>query len=101
MFRLMFLLVLAAFAVVWVEARWVPDSHLLMLRLRDGAEIRAFAFQKARDLGQDWVRSWTQKSEEERRPAVGASPAEESPAEELSSQDRSALDRLVRERVKP
>jgi hypothetical protein len=103
MFRLLSLLLIAAFAVVWVEARWEPDAHSLTLRLRDGAEIRALAFAKARDLGKDWVRSWLEKREEP-RPAVGASapePAEPAPSDELTPRDRSALDRLVRERVKP
>lgn len=109
MFRLLSVLLIAAVAAIWVEARWEPNAQSLTLRLRDGAEIRTLAFSKARDLGKDWVRSWLEKREQT-RPAVGASasdaaepaePAEPAPSDELTPQDRSALDRLVRERVKP
>jgi hypothetical protein len=90
-FRLLFLILLAAAAFAMVDARWAPDSRTLTLRVRTAKELLGVAQGTARELGDRAM----QKVVEDATPAVGAPPPESLPAS-----DRQRLDRLVQEKTR-
>lgn len=101
MFRLLFLIVLAAAAFVMIDARWAPDSRTLTLRVRTAKELMGVAQGTARELGD---RAMQKVVDEPSTPSVGAPPPArrdaESDAETLPASDRQRLDRLVQEKTR-
>ncbi len=101
MFRLLFLIVLAAAAFVMVDARWAPDSRTLTLRVRTARELMGVAQGTARELGDAAV----ERIVRENTPAVAAPPPArggepEAAPERLAPSDRERLDRLVQEKTR-
>jgi hypothetical protein len=101
-FRLLFLIVLAAAAFVMIDARWAPDSRTLTLRVRTAKELMGVAQGTARQLGD---RAMQKVVGDEKTPSVAAAPPparreEESDAETLPASDRERLDRLVQEKTR-
>jgi len=100
-FRLLFLIVLAAAAFVVIDARWAPDSRTLTLRVRTAKELMGVAQGTARELGD---RAMQKAVGDETTPSVAAPPParrdEESDAETLPASDRQRLDRLVQEKTR-
>lgn len=98
MFRLLFLIVLAAAAFVMIDARWAPDTHTLTLRVRTAKELVGVAQGTARELGDRAMRKVVEDG-----PAAVSAPGpgrrEEPPAESLPASDRQRLDRLVQEKT--
>jgi len=100
-FRLLFLIVLAAAAFVMIDARWAPDSRTLTLRVRTARELMGVAQGTARELGDRAV----ERIVRENTPAVAAPPPvrsdqPESAPERLAPSDRERLDRLVQEKTR-
>jgi len=98
-FRLLFLIVLAAAAFVMIDARWAPDTRTLTLRVRTAKELMGVAQGTARELGDRAM----QKVVEGDTPAVASAPPSrrEVPASEsLPASDRQRLDRLVQEKTR-
>ena len=98
MFRLLFLIVLAAAAFVLIDARWAPDTRTLTLRVRTAKELLGVAQGTARELGDRAM----QRVVEDGTPAVASPPPrrEEPAAESLPASDRQRLDRLVQEKTR-
>ena len=88
MFRLLFLIVLAAAAFVMVDARWAPDSRTLTLRVRTAKELMGVAQGTARELGDRAV----ERIVRENTPSVAAPP----PAAGRRARVRSRAARAVR-----
>ncbi len=81
MFRFLLTFWLIGLAWLFLDARWEPQDRLLSVRVRTTEEIRAQAFERARDLGREWVRGW---AEGQRTGAVSApAPADGSEGSEL------------------
>ena len=96
MFRLLFLVLLAAVAFIMVEARWSRESLTLTLRVRTTKELLAVAQGKARELGERAVDRAMGNGE---TPSVAAPPPErESTPESLRETDRERLHKLVEEK---
>lgn len=98
MFRLLFLLLLAAAAFLLIEAHWSRDSMTLTLRVRTARELLATAQGTARSLGERAVERAVSATE---TPAVASPPPgrpSEPSAETLRDSDRARLNKLVEEK---
>jgi hypothetical protein len=92
-----FLLIFALVALTWlfVDARWQPQDRVLSLRVRSTEEIKEQAFERARNLGRDWVRTWADG--QRTSPPVSA-PA---PRQAGTPGDQSRLGQTVNDRLRP
>jgi hypothetical protein len=103
-FRLLFVFVAGAAAMVWIEPRWSASERMLSLRLRSTGEILEMVRAESRDLGR---RAAEEIGERLRTPTVASGPPEASapapaPAahEDISGADRERLDRLIEEKLR-
>jgi len=96
-FRLLFLLLLAAVAFVMIEARWTPESMTLTLRVRSARELVATAQGTARHLGERAMERAVNATETPPVAAPPPGPAEPA-AETLHDSDRARLNKLVEEK---
>ena len=99
MFRLLFLVLLAAVAFVLVDAHWARESLTLTLRVRTPGELVAATQGTARQLG---ARAMERVVGAAETPQVAAPPParDTAPAspESLRDSDRARLNRLVEEK---
>jgi hypothetical protein len=101
LFRILLLLVLLGTAFVLIEARWVPDTRTLTLRVRTPAELARSVQEAARALGDRAAERVASAISDP--PPVSAAPPERSAehvSEQHSDSERARLDRLVEEKTR-